>query len=237
MSHFSVFVIGEPIDSQLDPYWELDLPQDVAKEDPRAEFNVEVKNSDLEKYYKDFFKGRNKYEEEYEQQIKDYRSMSDEMFRIKWDITNKKYIPTLEHLEEHRKVTQEYMKEYINPESLIREFESYQYDEKEDGWGYYSNPNAKWDWYSIGGRWSGILPGKNGEKLDTARLKELNVEKIIENPPFAIVKGGIWFEKGDMGWFGMTHSEKKDTEWINEVRAIFEGIDPEDFVTVVDCHI
>lgn len=38
-------------------------------------------------------------------------------------------------------------------------------------WGHYTNPNAKWDWYSVGGRWSGLLllkwnavgVGENGE--------------------------------------------------------------------------
>ncbi len=30
---------------------------------------------------------------------------------------------------------------------------AYQYDEKEQGYGYYCNPNSMWDWYQIGGRW------------------------------------------------------------------------------------
>lgn len=29
-------------------------------------------------------------------------------------------------------------------------------------YGYYSNPNAKWDWYEIGGRWTGYWPTKEG---------------------------------------------------------------------------
>lgn len=43
------------------------------------------------------------------------------------------------------------------------------YKEKQNGrFGYYTNPNAKWDWYSIGGRWTGKLilkeigMGRNG---------------------------------------------------------------------------
>lgn len=29
----------------------------------------------------------------------------------------------------------------------------YEYDEATEGYGYYCNPNAMWDWYQIGGRW------------------------------------------------------------------------------------
>lgn len=29
----------------------------------------------------------------------------------------------------------------------------YEYDEATNGYGYYCNPNAMWDWYQIGGRW------------------------------------------------------------------------------------
>lgn len=30
-----------------------------------------------------------------------------------------------------------------------------------DCWGHWSNPDAKWDWYQIGGRWSGLFPVRN----------------------------------------------------------------------------
>lgn len=30
---------------------------------------------------------------------------------------------------------------------------NYDYDEEKQGYGYYCNPNAMWDWYQIGGRW------------------------------------------------------------------------------------
>ena len=36
------------------------------------------------------------------------------------------------------------------------------------------NPNSKWDWYSEGGRWSGLLRIKSGEKVDTALVKEID---------------------------------------------------------------
>lgn len=40
-------------------------------------------------------------------------------------------------------------------------------------YGYYHNPNAKWDWYSIGGRWSGLLKLKESrDKIPLAGIGE-----------------------------------------------------------------
>lgn len=36
------------------------------------------------------------------------------------------------------------------------------YKEHEGKYGYWENPNAKWDWYLLGGRWSGFLKLKEG---------------------------------------------------------------------------
>jgi len=41
-----------------------------------------------------------------------------------------------------------YMKEYVL---------STRHPEVGNKWGYWHNPNAKWDWYSIGGRWAGYF--------------------------------------------------------------------------------
>ena len=38
------------------------------------------------------------------------------------------------------------------------------YSKHEDKYGYWENPNAKWDWWSIGGRWQGILRAKPDAK-------------------------------------------------------------------------
>lgn len=36
------------------------------------------------------------------------------------------------------------------------------YKEHEGKYGYWENPNAKWDWYVLGGRWAGFLKMKEG---------------------------------------------------------------------------
>lgn len=36
------------------------------------------------------------------------------------------------------------------------------------------NPNSKWDWYQIGGRWDGKLRLKNGDRSNKARICEID---------------------------------------------------------------
>lgn len=47
----------------------------------------------------------------------------------------------------------------------------------------YDTENPKWDWYQIGGRWSGFLLLKNGERADRAKLADVDfaeMKKIAE---------------------------------------------------------
>lgn len=37
-----------------------------------------------------------------------------------------------------------------------------QHPDDPNRWGYWENPNRKWDWYSLGGRWNGSLPIREG---------------------------------------------------------------------------
>lgn len=39
----------------------------------------------------------------------------------------------------------------------------YERDEKTNLYGFWANPNAKWDWYVVGGRWKGLLRASKGE--------------------------------------------------------------------------
>ena len=43
------------------------------------------------------------------------------------------------------------------------------------------NPNSKWDWYSVGGRFGGELLRKDGEYTDEAYASELNFERDEES--------------------------------------------------------
>lgn len=55
--------------------------------------------------------------------------------------------------------------------------------------------------------------------------------------PFAIVDQGKWYEKGEMGWWAVVSNEKDQNAWNEECQKLFASLDPNFWVTVVDCHI
>jgi hypothetical protein len=106
------------------------------------------------------------------------------------------------------------------------------------------NPDSKWDWWKIGGRWDG-WPNEDTRSKDwpAPRYNEHdNVHRIedllnmdLPYVPFAIVTpDGAWHEKGKMGWFGMV-SDEKDT-WTEECMNILRKY-ADHLIVIVDCHI
>src|SRR5690606_11057687 len=200
-----------------------------------------------------------------------------------------------------------------------------------------TNPNAKWDWYVLGGRWSGFfklksedllrgLPWRNepglvaigsgpeasnliGDYADRARVGEIDVQgmredarkeaeksfdayyDVIQHFPdalsfsqvrekftdpsearkfynnqkaikalherkigawgcaietfgrdrdvyvqecansalstFAVLKDGIWHEKGKMGWWACVSDETSDSEWNEQLNRLFDDLSPD----------
>jgi len=56
---------------------------------------------------------------------------------------------------------------------------------------------------------------------------------------WAIVKDGVWYEKGSMGWFGMSgESDDEALDWeMNMFDRFIKDLPEETRLTVVDCHI
>jgi hypothetical protein len=54
---------------------------------------------------------------------------------------------------------------------------------------------------------------------------------------FAVVKDGKWYERGEMGWWGVVHDEKDRNEWVNQFAALIDGLPEDTLLSVVDCHI
>jgi hypothetical protein len=57
-----------------------------------------------------------------------------------------------------------YKEQYPDFTQFIEEYQGYEKDEKTGKYGYWENPNAKWDWYEVGGRWMGSLLVKEGKQ-------------------------------------------------------------------------
>jgi hypothetical protein len=284
MSHFTVLVIGDDVEAQLAPYDENDTSIRTDKTD-------EVR-------------------QEYEGPLPDY--------------LREKY-PDVACWKDHP--------EYPTLEEFATSWHGY---EAEDG-RYFSdyNPKSKWDWYQVGGRWSGFFklkPGVDARKAaldnigttDSALKRDIDFEgmqnaaeaeareqhrkffEVLRNLPlpprfkdllkqhearggnvesarkeywalpsvqklskadmlpwgadamevfgvsedeyaksardnavstYALVKDGIWYEKGQMGWWGMSLNEVSEQEWLAKVNELIEVCPEDTRFTLVDCHI
>lgn len=197
-----------------------------------------------------------------------------------------------------------------------------------------TNPNAKWDWYQVGGRWTGFFKLKKGtsgdlgnpglgasrpkkgyadsahkgdidwqamrqsaiveagntwdavrkqapmlwrswndimkdytqETIDLARnayysqegIKLLRKDKVLmwvnddvlvdRNTycqqasdravvTFAVVKDGKWYERGEMGWWGVASNEMESSEWNKKFSDMIDDLPDDTLLSVVDCHI
>lgn len=134
-------------------------------------------------------------------------------------------------------------------------------------WAVYSeyNPDSKWDWYVVGGRWRNSIKTKDGEFVDSCKFGEIDFEPYPEdayedgedwlgNPckqlkeglewhyskgdmPFCLVIDGVWYERGEMGWFACVSNEKSKEDWDGEVEALLNNIPADSMVYNVDFHI
>lgn len=126
---------------------------------------------------------------------------------------------------------------------IVKEW-GYKLDEEENLTSTY-NPNSKWDWYVIGGRWDGYLILKetddSNEHLTSnqAYASEIDWDLMLDNNhiPYCFVDdNGYWNEVGQMGWFGVSFNEKDKDIWKQEFKNYISSI-PDYLVTVVDFHI
>lgn len=142
---------------------------------------------------------------------------------------------------------------YKSFEDFMEQF--YGCEQRNGAWGYYTNPNAKWDWYAIGGRWAGSLTlkrdkyGRRGTRswtnenepdveghVDSARVRD--VEFPDDFCTFAwISSDGEWHANSEMGWFGMSDDDSdKRNDRMSELRKYILS-HPDEYITIVDCHI
>lgn len=319
MSHFTVLVIGNDIDSQLAPYAEQDFDEqygvfDNKEEECRTEYEtdtIEVVDVNGKLY------------SIYDQQFRDYTNALSNDRKYPENSTFKT-VP----MKELYTTFEEYLSDYHGFDSP---------DEKTGQYGYWSNPNAKWDWYTIGGRWSGYFKPKSGsagslgkpgvfdnkpeegwvdqvaygdidfegmkahdarkanelydqveaivkgrdipswtkirekhvDNIDAARA-EYNSHPVIKDfneaqfhyfgidleseygsgreayvnkctnrtaVPYAVLKDGKWYQKGEMGWFGMSSDKMTQDQWNDEFWKLLETLDDDTVLTLVDCHI
>ena len=91
------------------------------------------------------------------------------------------------------------------------------------------NPNSKWDWYEIGGRWRDI------HRKNPMKLSEFPKS---EHCYAILTPDGVWHEPGQMGWWGISLAEKDTLHaWPDVFWEIINSFPKTYYITVVDCHI
>lgn len=141
-----------------------------------------------------------------------------------------------------------YFKEYLDLGPTINDEQAW---EKVLDWGYSIdedenllttyNPDSRWDWYSVGGRWEQYLPLKEeGEFTNEATVGEIDWDKYFNTrvSPFCFVtEDGEWIEKGEMGWWCAVGNEMDTESWNKVFKDYVQKLDPETLVVAIDFHI
>lgn len=132
MSHFTVIVIGDEVDEQMAPYAEQGFEDKYGEfEDTEEESLEEYLNKEIEIVVLADGSLHNKYEEQ-------FSHYSQGSFSREWKYPEDAVIRQGKFTELYA-TFEEFMEEWHGTGSR---------DEKTGRYGYWRNPNAKWDWYS-----------------------------------------------------------------------------------------
>jgi len=122
---------------------------------------------------------------------------------------------------------------YLDAQAWVENWNGARYYHAENAWGSFSNPKAKWDWWSVGGRWTGFFPLQR-QKVN---IKGWEFSKEAEElPEHGLGTPGLMTEAGESGWadqvkvgdvdwarFYLDKVEKANTNW-DKIQA--ELVDP-----------
>ena len=222
MSHFTVLVIGENLEGQLLPYEEqttnpeyLEFENTEEKERkkyetesidlyllPNGEKVLKWKDKEIRPFINHFLP-KNYDESPFEQQA---------MFQETCEkaVESGILVP----------VDQKFTERYSSFEAYMEGWCGYdERDPKTGKYGYYHNPNSKWDWWTIGGRWTGYFKTKKGA------TGILGKSGVFGNKP----RGG-WVDqvrKGDIDLEYMReHARKQAVKEYDAFSAVVNGIEP-----------
>jgi hypothetical protein len=325
MSHFAVLVIGENTEEQLAPY--------------------EEDTSNLPKHLLTFHDQEEEMLHEYEHDTVERVVMPDGSLVSPHDdrflVKGKDPFDTKHEVPKDLEVKRvPYKQLYPSLEAFAEGYHGYRARDEEEGrYGYWRNDNAKWDWYQLGGRWTGffklkkkvseravvgepslvsshrakvrtadqclkgdvdwkkmmaeagkeagkyydrlteVVAGRPVPNWDQTREKNASIEdarneywsnpvikdlqkeqllgfssevdKILAKPreqyvdfcakssilPYAIVKDGKWYQKGEMGWWGISTDEMDPEVWVTMATKLIMELPDDTLLSLFDCHI
>lgn len=209
MSHFAVAVISDgtkKVSELLAPYQENNM-------------------GDCPKEYLEFHSIEEEYRQRYESSGCEYVFMPDgrrllprdEEFRVDGSIgfgSRSHEVP--EHLEK-REIP--YKETFATFDDYMREWCDYEKDPETDEYGYWENPNAKWDWWLCGGRWRAQVRASEGDCAPYPRYNfggETTWEEATDYPPEHFDQAKL----GDMIW---DRDEAEEKRLSDQWRAWVDG--------------
>lgn len=157
MSHFTVLVIGDSPEEQLAPFQENnmgDCPKKYTKfNDQEDEMVKEFETKKRDMIETPDGKFVCPYDKQFEQPKKNPKDFTERAeYKFPKGFTEKEVpFKTL----------------YKTIEEFVKDYHGCERDPKKKRFGYWENPNRRWDWYQLGGRWTGFFKMKNnGSKGD-----------------------------------------------------------------------
>ena len=128
-----------------------------------------------------------------------------------------------------QKESAEHAAKYKNFEEWVTNWHGASFSEENKAYGYFSNPNAKWDWYVLGGRWENyfclkknVLSNYPNKKIedriyaDMAKVKDIDFEAMQEN---TTKEANLFYDKLEAALNG-----RKLVSW-KETRENYKNID------------
>lgn len=95
------------------------------------------------------------------------------------------------------------------------------------------NPRATWDWYAIGGRWDGLLPGNAASAESLLAVPDLDA--LL--PYDFLTPDGVWHSIGErLGRATGVPGDPEETRWWREEFRWALAAYGDHLVVCVDCH-
>ncbi len=85
----------------------------------------------------------------------------------------------------------------------------------------------------------GYMAFKKDETLeDYLKRKGVTEQDKYQLHTYAFVSSdGNWFSQGDMGWFGVSHNDKPERSWNDDIQELMDRTSDDAYLVAVDCHI
>ena len=75
------------------------------------------------------------------------------------------------------------------------------------------------------------------DEYKNSREEYVESRKAKMMVPLAFLQNSQWYERGNMGWFGITSNEMNTDDWNKQFWDMINSLKPDTKLTIIDCHI